>query len=125
MGRASASFPRARRRGATDLLPFHSNLLAPALEEKCPVWPVGLRYTERGQFSDAAAFVGDMGLAASIAKVLVADDLEIEVAFLPALDDAAYENRHTLARAAHAALSAHFGLVDEPERSEAPDNGAP
>jgi len=45
------------------------------------------------------------------------------VAFLPALDAAAYESRHTLARAAHAALSEHFGLVEVPERAEAPDNG--
>jgi polysaccharide deacetylase 2 family uncharacterized protein YibQ len=105
-------------------LAFHSNLLAPALQENCPVWPVGLRYTQRGQFSDAAAFVGDMGLAASIAKVLVADALEIEVAFLPALEAAAYENRHTLARAAHAALSAHFGLVEVPGRAEAADNNS-
>jgi len=54
--------------------------------------------------------------------VLVADDLEVEVAFLPALEAAAYESRHTLARAAHAALSAHFGLIEVPERAEAPDN---
>jgi 1-acyl-sn-glycerol-3-phosphate acyltransferase len=124
-GESIGIFPEGTTTRGDRLLPFHSNLLAPALEVGCPVWPVGLRYTERGQFSDAAAFVGDMGLAASIAKVLVADDLEIEVAFLPALEAAAYENRHTLARAAHAALSAHFGLVDEPERSEASDNGAP
>jgi 1-acyl-sn-glycerol-3-phosphate acyltransferase len=121
-GESIGIFPEGTTTRGDRLLPFHSNLLAPALQENCPVWPVGLRYTQRGQFSDAAAFVGDMGLAASIAKVLVADDLEIEVAFLPALEAAAYESRHTLARAAHAALSAHFGLVEVPERAEAPDN---
>jgi hypothetical protein len=64
-----------------------------------------------------------MGFVTSLANLLVADDLEIEVAFLPALDASAYENRHTLARAAHAALSEYFGLVEMPERAEAPDNG--
>ncbi len=117
-------FPEGTTTRGDRLLPFHSNLLAPALEVGCPVWPVGLRYTQRGRFSDAAAFVGDMGFVTSLANVLVADDLEIEVTFLPALDAAAYENRHTLARAAHAALSEHFGLVEVPERAEAPDNGA-
>jgi 1-acyl-sn-glycerol-3-phosphate acyltransferase len=123
-GESIGIFPEGTTTRGDSLLPFHSNLLAPALEENCPVWPVGLRYTARGQFSDAAAFVGDMGLVTSLAKVLVADDLEVEVAFLPALEAAAYENRHTLARAAHAALSAHFRLVEVPERAEAPDNGA-
>jgi 1-acyl-sn-glycerol-3-phosphate acyltransferase len=122
-GESIGIFPEGTTTRGDRLLPFHSNLLAPALEVGCPVWPVGLRYTERGQFSDAAAFVGDMGLVTSLARILVADDLEIEIAFLPALDAAAYQNRHTLARAAHAALSAHFGLVDESEGEEVPDNG--
>ena len=123
-GESIGIFPEGTTTLGDRLLAFHSNLLAPALQENCPVWPVGLRYTQRGQFSDAAAFVGDMGLAASIANVLVAEDLEIEVAFLPALEAAAYESRHTLARAAHAALSAHFGLLEVPERAEAPDNNS-
>jgi len=123
-GESIGVFPEGTTTRGDRLLPFHSNLLAPALEVRCPVWPVGLRYRERGAFSDAAAFVGDMGLVTSLIKVLVAEDLEIEVAILPALETAAYENRHTLARAAHAALSAHFGLIEVPERAEAPDNGA-
>lgn len=122
-GESIVVFPEGTTTRGDRLLPFHSNLLAPALEVDCPVWPVGLRYRERGAFSDAAAFIGDMGLVTSLAKVLVADDLEIEVAILPALESTAYENRHTLARAAHAALSAHFGLIEVPERAEAPDNG--
>ena len=122
-GESIGIFPEGTTTRGDRLLPFHSNLLAPALEVGCPVWPVGLRYTQRGRFSDAAAFVGDMGFVTSLANVLLADDLEVEVAFLPALDAAAYESRHTLARAAHAALSEHFGLVEVPERAEAPDNG--
>jgi len=121
-GESIGIFPEGTTTRGDRLLSFHSNLMAPALEVRCPVWPVGLRYTERGKFSDAAAFVGDMGLVTSLARMLVAKDLEIEVAFLPALGTAAYENRHTLARAAHAALSEHFGLIEVPERVEAPDN---
>ncbi len=122
-GESIVVFPEGTTTRGDRLRPFHSNLLAPAVEVKCPVWPVGLRYTERGRFSDVAAFVGEMGLVTSLAKMLVADELEIEVAFLPALDASASQNRHALARAAHAALSAHFGLVEVPERAEIPDNG--
>jgi len=122
-GESIGIFPEGTTTRGDRLLPFHSNLLAPALEVGSPVWPVGLRYRERGAFSDAAAFIGEMGLVASLVKVLVADDLEIEVAFLPPLGPAAYGNRHTLARAAHAALSAHFGLIEVPERAEAADDG--
>jgi 1-acyl-sn-glycerol-3-phosphate acyltransferase len=124
-GESIVVFPEGTTTRGDRLLPFHSNLLAPALDADCPVWPVGLSYRERGAFSDAAAFIGDMGLVTSLIKVLAADCLEIEVAFLPALESEAHENRHTLARAAHAALSEHFGLIEVPERAEAPDNGAP
>jgi 1-acyl-sn-glycerol-3-phosphate acyltransferase len=122
-GESIGVFPEGTTTRGDRLLPFHSNLMAPALEVDCPVWPVALRYTEQGRFSDAAAFVGDMGLVVSLARMLVAKDLEIEMAILPALEASAYENRHTLARAAHAALSEYFGLVEVPERAEAPDNG--
>ena len=63
-----------------------------------------------------------MGLVTSIAKMLVADELEIEVAFLPPLDASAYQNRHTLARAAHAALAVHFGLREAAEQTKAAED---
>ena len=121
-GESLGVFPEGTTTRGDRLLPFHSNLLAPALETRCPVWPVGLRYTEGGKFSDAAAFVGEMGLVTSLAKMLVADDLEIEVAFLPPLDASAYQNRHTLARAAHAALAIHFGLREAAEQTQAAED---
>lgn len=117
-GESIVVFPEGTTTRGDRLLPFHSNLIAPALDVGCPVWPVGLRYTERGAVSDAAAFIGEMGLVTSLAKVLVADRMEIEVAILPPLDAAAHANRHTIARAAHAALSAHFGWVEVAARAE-------
>ena len=123
-GESIVVFPEGTTTRGDQLLPFHSNLLAPALEPGCEVWPVGLSYRERGQFSDCAAFIGDMGLVTSLINVLLADRLEIEVAFLPALPESAHANRHVLARAAHAELSAHFGFVEMPEQAEAADNGA-
>jgi 1-acyl-sn-glycerol-3-phosphate acyltransferase len=121
-GESIGVFPEGTTTRGDRLLSFHSNLLAPAVATGCPVWPVGLRYTERGVFSDAAAFIGEMGLVTSLAKVLVADRLEIEVAFLTPLDAAAHATRHTIARAAHAALSAHFGWLEVPESADADEN---
>jgi len=121
-GESIGVFPEGTTTRGDRLLTFHSNLLAPALETDCPVWPVGLRYTERGQFSDAAAFVGEMGLVTSLVRILLADDLEIEVAFLPPLDASAYQSRHALARAAQAALSAHFGFTKVENRVEAAED---
>ena len=54
--------------------------------------------------------------------MLVADELEIEVAFLPPLDASAYQNRHTLARAAHAAVAVHFGLREAVEQTKAAED---
>ncbi|HTN49070.1 MAG TPA: lysophospholipid acyltransferase family protein [Burkholderiaceae bacterium] len=121
-GESIGVFPEGTTTRGDRLLPFHSNLLAPALEVGCEVWPVGLSYRERGQFSDSAAFIGDMGLVTSLLKILLADQLEVEVAFLPALPVEAHASRHVLARSARAALSEYFGFSDLPERAEAAED---
>lgn len=106
-GESVAVFPEGTTSRGDTLLPFHSNLLAPALQGGSAIWPVVLRYTQRSQFSDAAAFVGELTLVGSLMRVLTARGLEVEVAFLPPLDAAAYDNRHALARDARAAMLAH------------------
>ena len=118
-GESIVVFPEGTTTRGDRLLRFHSNLVAPAIEVGCEVWPVGLSYRERGLYSDSAAFVGDMGLVTSLINILLSDRLEIEVAFLPALPVSARENRHVLARAAQAALSVHFGFSEAPEPVEA------
>lgn len=123
-GESIVVFPEGTTTIGDRVLPFHSNLIAPAVEVGCPVWPVALRYTEAGRLSDAAAFIGDMGLVTSLLKTIVARDLEIEVCVLPALSKADCQNRHSIARAAHAALSAHLGLAEDPRRAEAEENDA-
>jgi 1-acyl-sn-glycerol-3-phosphate acyltransferase len=123
-GESIGVFPEGTTTRGDSLLPYHSNLLAPALAVGCPVWPVALRYTQRGAFSDTAAFVGEMSLVESLGKILLADGLEIEVAFLPALAPADLTDRHTIARAARAAVSAHFGFSEPAGGAEFTDYGA-
>ena len=95
------------------LLPFHSNVIAPALDVGAEIWPVAIRYTERGRRSSAAAFIGEMGLLTSLARVLVADQLVVEVALLPPISKSEAANRHAIARAARAAIAQQLGIADE------------
>jgi hypothetical protein len=75
------------------------------------VWPLALRYTERGIPSAAAAFIGDMGLVTSLARTLVARDLVIRITVLPAIEVTLHENRHAVARAARAAIAKALGMA--------------
>ncbi|HTT14045.1 MAG TPA: lysophospholipid acyltransferase family protein [Burkholderiaceae bacterium] len=98
-----------------ELLPFHSNLIAPALEVGCEIWPVALRYTDRGVQTAAAGFVGEMSLVNSLWNILVARDIAVEVACLPSFPAASGTTRHQLAKVARAAIANHLGLaIDAP-----------
>jgi 1-acyl-sn-glycerol-3-phosphate acyltransferase len=96
------------------LLPFHSNLIAPALEVGCEIWPVALRYTARGVQTGAASFVGEMGLITSLWNLLVVRGIEIEVAYLAALPPSAGHTRHHLAQLARTAIATHLGITPDP-----------
>ena len=74
---------------------------------------MAIRYTERGKRSAAAAFIGEMGLFTSLAQVLVADQLIVEVAVLPPVSAGEAANRHGVARAARAAIARKLGLESE------------
>jgi 1-acyl-sn-glycerol-3-phosphate acyltransferase len=104
-GETLALFPEGTTTDGSTLLPFHSNLLAPAMDVRAPVWPVALRYTERGRFSAAAAFDGDRTLLQSLWGTLTADALVIEITFLTPLDVDEAPTRHALADAAHGAIA--------------------
>lgn len=116
-GESVVVFPEGTTTDGFALLPFHSNLIAPALEVGCEIWPVALRYTERGQPTRAAAFVGDMALPRSLWNILVARDLAIEVALLvPIGTNPGGHTRHELAARARAEIARHLGLPAEPQR---------
>jgi 1-acyl-sn-glycerol-3-phosphate acyltransferase len=117
-GESVAIFPEGTTTDGRTLLPFHSNLLAPALEVGAPVWPIGIRYTDGGEPTDAAAFIGEMDLVTSLVKVLTARDLAIRITVLPAIPVEHHGNRHAVARAARAAIADALGIAIE-ERGRA------
>lgn len=116
-GEAVAVFPEGTTTEGDRLLAFHSNLIAPAIEVGAEVWPVALRYTQRGEPSTATAFVGDMGLVRSLWNTLAARGLEVEVAFLPPVPARELGNRHRIAAAARAAIAQHLRVPQEDARA--------
>jgi 1-acyl-sn-glycerol-3-phosphate acyltransferase len=106
------------------LLPFHSNLIAPALEVGCEIWPIALRYTECGRQTGAAAFVGEMGLLTSLWNILVASDLAIEVVCLRPLAATRELTRHHLARQARHAIAQQLGMAAATPLHAAGESGA-
>ncbi len=118
-GETIALFPEGTTTDGSTLLPFHSNLLAPAVETRAAILPVVIRYVQDGERSKAAALVGDTTIAASLIRILIARKLVIRITLLPLIEVEPHENRHALARAARDAIATELGIVDEPMRTHA------
>ena len=114
LGETIVVFAEGTTTDGSELLPFHSNVIAPALEVGAAIWPVAIRYTERGRRSSAAAFIGEMGLFTSLAQILVADQLIVEVAVLPPVSTSDAADRHSIARAARGAIARKLGFETDP-----------
>ncbi len=110
LGETIVVFAEGTTTDGSQLLPFHSNVIAPALEVGAAIWPLAIRYTERGKRSAAAAFIGEMGLFTSLAQILVADQLIVEVTVLPPVSTSEAADRHSIARAARAAIAQKLGF---------------
>lgn len=113
LGETIVVFAEGTTTDGSGLLPFHSNVIAPALDVGAAIWPIAIRYTERGERSSAAAFIGQMGLMTSLARVLVAHQLVVEVTVLPPVLKADAADRHAIARAARAAIARQLGFESE------------
>jgi 1-acyl-sn-glycerol-3-phosphate acyltransferase len=123
-GETVAVFPEGTTTDGRSLLPFHSNLVAPAIEVGCDCWPVALRYTESGRPSTAAAFVGDMSLVTCLWNIVVARCLQIEVTFLEPVPTTGDGNRHHIAEAASTAIAAYLGVAAPSGRRFTPAPGS-
>jgi 1-acyl-sn-glycerol-3-phosphate acyltransferase len=127
-GETVVVFPEGTTTDGRSLLPFHSNMVAPAVQARCEVWPLALRYTQQGEPSAAAAFVGEMTLLRCLWNILSARDLVAEVSVLPALAPDSGATRHQLAQQARAAIAGQLGLAPvepTPLLNPAPAAGTP
>ena len=103
-GLTIAIFPEGTTTDGSMLLPFHANLVQPALDLGAPLRPVGIRFTQRGEFSRAAMYIDDMTMMQSLWRIVTAPYLSVELHWLPPIDPPP-TNRHAAARAARAAIA--------------------
>lgn len=107
-GETVGLFPEGTTSEGDRLLPFHSNLFAPARTAAVAVQPVALRYWHGPARSSLIAFVGEQTLVANVATVLRHRGLAVELVFLPSLStggvDGETPSRVQLSRAAHASI---------------------
>jgi 1-acyl-sn-glycerol-3-phosphate acyltransferase len=78
-------FPEGTSTEGRSVKPFKTNLFESAVISKVPVYTVAIQYFDQntGLHSDVAAFVGDMGLLESIAKILRHHHLGVDLTFIP------------------------------------------
>ncbi len=77
-------FPEGTSTAGDQVLPFKTNLFEPAAQTHVPTIPMAIRYrNQEGEYSDATAFIGDMTLIDSIAKMLRAKAITVELIFAP------------------------------------------
>lgn len=92
-------FPEGTTSDGRSLKPFRSPLLQAALDTDAILQPVLLRYCDAyGQPSQAAVYIDDLSLGQSIARIIAARSLVVDIHFLPSRKAAGVDRRQ-LARA--------------------------
>ncbi|MFC4529775.1 lysophospholipid acyltransferase family protein [Sphaerisporangium dianthi] len=104
-GRSVVAFPEGTtwcgRRGG----PFRRAVFQAAIDAGAPVRPVALRFRDRaGQLATGPAFVGDDTLPASLARVVSAKGLVVEVTVFPVIAHTGGLTRRALAGLAQATV---------------------
>nr|WP_183646582.1 lysophospholipid acyltransferase family protein [Prauserella isguenensis] len=127
-GETVAVFPEATTWCSAPGGPFRRAVFQAALDVGAPVRPVTLSYRQRGEPSTIAAFVGDDGLAASLARVIRARGLEVHVDVHDALDPTG--DRRTLARRAQRVVQGgaefrHTAPQKTPSQNTTPQDATP
>jgi len=86
-GESVAAFPEATTSDGTELLPFFPAMFQSAVVTGARVHPVAIRYCDRaGRPTSAAAFVGDMSIAASLRLLLDQSRIVAELTFCAPID---------------------------------------
>ncbi|MGH8541241.1 MAG: lysophospholipid acyltransferase family protein, partial [Stenotrophobium sp.] len=98
-------FPEGTTTGGDNVLPFHPRLFAAAIEARCPVQPVAIRYGRAGNGEAIAPFVGDDELVSHVLRILKEPELFAEINYCPPFSPAGLK-REQLASAAHGAVAA-------------------
>jgi 1-acyl-sn-glycerol-3-phosphate acyltransferase len=86
--RSICIFPEGTSSAGDKVLSFKPLLFQAAIQAKVQVCPVAIAYfcKETGLRSQAAAFIGDMGLLESVGNILKSRGLKVTLTFLPPID---------------------------------------
>lgn len=77
-------FPEGTSTAGDRVLPFKTNLFESAAQTQVQTFPMAIRYrNEHQEYSDATAFIGEMTLIDSIAKMLRTKAITVELIFAP------------------------------------------
>jgi 1-acyl-sn-glycerol-3-phosphate acyltransferase len=74
-----AIFPEGTSSDGKEVLPFKSNLFESAHQAGVNVLPITIRYKENNEYSNRAAFIGDMELIDSIKNILKSNHLVVHI----------------------------------------------
>ncbi len=106
-------FPEGTTSDGFRLLPFHANLIQPAIDAGAPIIVAGLRYREiDGSSTTATSYVGDTTLLQSILRIARHGPLVAELHLIDAIDGSG-TTRHAVARAARVLIADALGFDDE------------
>jgi 1-acyl-sn-glycerol-3-phosphate acyltransferase len=109
-GRLVSVCPEGTTTDGRTMKHFHAALLQPAIDAGAAVLPVALRYRARdGGETDAAAYIGEMSLVASMWRIACEPGLQVELRFAAAID-ARHRQRRELAALARAVIAHELNL---------------
>lgn len=109
-GDAVAIFPEGTTTCGNELLRFHASLLQPAVDERAWIVPVAIRYTDADdKLQPAVAYVGEMSLMESLAKIVSLPRVFAHVQFLDPIDTVG-RSRRELAQLSHASVASALRL---------------
>ena len=112
-GELIGMFPEGTVGDGRRLLPFHANLVQPAIDARVPIVVAGLRYRDlKGRPTAAMDYTGDITLLQSIVRIARHGPLVAELHLIEALDGGV-SNRHQVARAARAAIAETLDFDDD------------
>jgi 1-acyl-sn-glycerol-3-phosphate acyltransferase len=98
-------FPEGTTTAGDKLLKFHTSLFEPAVANAATIAPAAIGYrTSNGESTSAAAFIGDLSFAESVARIVSAKSMIAEITFAPQIDASAFTRRE-LALTSEAAIA--------------------
>ncbi len=98
-------FPEGTTTAGDKLLKFHTSLFEPAVANSATIAPAAIGYrASDGESTNAAAFIGELSFAESVARIISAKSMIAEITFAPQID-ATGMTRRELALTSEAAIA--------------------